>query len=147
MYLAGSLTLPALLGMSEPYDCRESQGHDTPSLLCNMYFESRGEGRLGMAATAHVTLNRMKHRYFPNTIQGVVWQYKQFSWTWKRDDMTTRELKVWKKIMKVAKGVLDGSIPDPTGGALFFHRIDIFPPDWAEKKDITAVIGDHIYYK
>ena len=49
---------------------------DVACLSKNIYFEARGEDTEGQVAVAHVTLNRVEHKNFPNTICEVVHQAK-----------------------------------------------------------------------
>ena len=50
-------------------------------LALNIYHEARGESLLGRKLVAQVTVNRVRHNGFPDTVCGVVRQSKQFSWT------------------------------------------------------------------
>ena len=55
-----------------------------PHALClalNMFFEARDQDFEGMMMVADVTIERVEDKRFPDSICGVVWQRKQFSWT------------------------------------------------------------------
>lgn len=67
-------------------------------LADNIYHEARGEGEKGWKAVAAVTINRTRHPEFPSTICGVVYQYKQFSWTIKKKRPAIKEKKLYEAI-------------------------------------------------
>lgn len=54
---------------------------ETECLALNIYHEARGETVLGRQLVAQVTMNRVEHSGFPDTVCGVVRQRRQFSWT------------------------------------------------------------------
>ena len=50
-------------------------------LAQNVYHEAKGENLAGKSAVAHVTLNRVEHRKYPNSICGVTKQAKlRYNW-------------------------------------------------------------------
>lgn len=51
------------------------------ALSLNVFMEAEGEGYQGMEHVATVTMNRVNSPLYPNNIQSVVLQRKQFSWT------------------------------------------------------------------
>ncbi len=131
-------------------------GADASQLKClalNIYWEARSEPVRGQLAVAHVTMNRVRNRAYPNTICKVVYQGDQhtlgacqFSW-WcdGRSDQPT-EYKAWQTSKTYARRVIEGRSKDPTGGALFYHLYTI-SPYWSAKKQRIARIGSHIYYR
>lgn len=50
-------------------------------MICNCFFETRGESLRGKHAVADVVMLRVRMREFPNSVCGVVHQNNQFSWT------------------------------------------------------------------
>ena len=125
---------------------------DMYCLTQNIYFEARNQSLRGQYAVAKVTLNRMIDKRFPNTVCGVVWQKKQFSWTHDgksdRPGKTYLEQKAWAKAQKVAsKAFEQWSIGnDGTKGAVFYHA-DYVKPYWRKSFTKTVKIQDHIFYK
>ena len=133
-------------------------------LAKNVYFEARNQGIAGQISVAHVTLNRVKDRRFPDTIKEVVTQgltrnswrdgvpfpikWKcQFSWycDGKKDEITN-----WESFNKIKRLMFtftanDGII-DITEGATHYHA-DYVYPDWAVTKTKTIEIEDHIFYR
>jgi spore germination cell wall hydrolase CwlJ-like protein len=56
-----------------------------------------------------------------------------------------QEYKAYREAKKVAKGILNGSDPDPTKGALFYHTTGVHPV-WAKGQEPIAKFADHIFY-
>jgi spore germination cell wall hydrolase CwlJ-like protein len=130
-------------------------------LAKNIYFEARGESLSGMVAVANVTMNRVNHDKFPNTICGVVKQAKyytnwkgnrvprrnacQFSWfcDGKSDDPI--DLIAYETSIKIAKVVMSGYI-DITRGSLFYHNHSV-DPHWSKSMSLVKVIGAHNFYR
>ena len=99
----------------------------------------------GQIAVAQVTLNRVAHSEWPSTICEVVYEPKQFSWTFLLKDHSTTEARAWKKAQIIARDVMIGNVEDPTYGAVFYHA-NYVSPDWAEFLDLSKVIGNHLFY-
>jgi len=130
---------------------------DTQCLAKNIYFEARSESTIGKVAVALVTLNRVEHPNFPNTVCGVVKQTKyypngkidlhscQFSWycDGKSDNPTE---KAFDEILILASVMLDWESSDVTDGALWYHSKKV-NPKWASHYDQTISIDNHIFYK
>jgi spore germination cell wall hydrolase CwlJ-like protein len=118
------------------------------SLLClalNLYHEARGEGPDGMMAVAQVTLNRVHHPDWPDTICEVVYQTSQFSWTNRKTDRPG-DSEEWTFAKAITIDVLMGeahSVLDHR--ALFFHATSV-QPAWADDMLLIGQIGDHKFY-
>jgi spore germination cell wall hydrolase CwlJ-like protein len=118
------------------------------SLLClalNLYHEARGEGPDGMMAVAQVTLNRVHHPDWPDTICEVVYQTSQFSWTNGKTEHPG-DSEEWTFAKAVTIDVLIGdahSVLDHR--ALFFHATSV-QPVWADDMLLLGQIGDHKFY-
>ena len=119
----------------------------TDCMTANIYHEARGESKKGQYAVAHVTMNRVKHEKFPDTVCEVVFQPKQFSWTHTIKDPRPREYQAWKQAQKIALDVMYGNVPDNTFGAIYYHA-DYVDPWWAKADGMfmTRTIGSHIFY-
>ncbi|MGU9956403.1 MAG: cell wall hydrolase [Arenicellales bacterium WSBS_2016_MAG_OTU3] len=137
-----ALTLMALTAYAHQYPSDEG----LTCLAENIYHEARGEVDSGKLAVASVTLNRVKSKYFPDSICKVVWQPKQFSWT--ADSNRFKKAlndKDWKKAMMIAKLAISGAHHAVVGEATFYHA-DYVNPGWAQKKLLVATIGAHLFY-
>ena len=55
------------------------------------------------------------------------------------------EYKSYLKAKEIAKKILDGTAPDPTKGAVYYHTLDV-KPIWRHKLDQVATYGNHIFY-
>jgi len=117
-------------------------------LARNIYHEARGESWEGMLAVGVVTLNRVKSPDYPDTIEGVVKDYKQFSWFW--DGMSDRvsDRLAWRKAKAAAAEVMmnqDHPLVEKLTGVMYYHA-DYVAPYWAGTKQEVATIGSHIFY-
>lgn len=117
-------------------------------LAQNIYFEARGEGRIGQEAVAWVTLNRVRDPRWPSTICAVVWQDSQFSWTHDGRGDTPRAGEAWDQAQELAARVTAEYDPrvDPTEGSVMFHA-DHVSPDWSERFARVVQIDAHIFYR
>lgn len=120
---------------------------DRECMAMNIYHEARSETIFGQIAVAQVTLNRMFMDRYPDTICGVVWQNKQFSWTHDGLSDTPKELGAWATSKAIAQLVLEtwDTEVDVTFGADHYHA-DSVSPFWSNQDKLTTVIGDHIFY-
>jgi N-acetylmuramoyl-L-alanine amidase len=117
---------------------------DIYCLAKNIYYEARGEPLEGQIAVAQVTLNRVASEAFHNTVCGVVYAHKQFSWTLDKD-RKIRDRKAWSDAVDLAAAVLNKSIHLPYFPALYFHTPQV-NPRWNRGKRVVARIGNHIFY-
>lgn len=112
-------------------------------LALNIYHEARGEPRNGQVAIAMVTMNRAG--WEADNVCQVVYERRQFSWTYSKRDHTPQESKAWKKAREITKGVIDGHHQDVTLGATHFHTHRV-RPSWSRSLEKTVRIGSHIFY-
>lgn len=148
--------------------------HNVEEMYCmslNIYYEARGESWKGKAAVAHVTLNRVKHPKYPNTICGVVLEAKtwnerpirdmcQFAWycdgqsdipqlRYKSDKRKNQAIKPnirdWQNSVDTAIQVTDGWSRDITKDATHYYNHNISTPSWSTVYPVTIVIGNHTF--
>lgn len=138
---------------------------DLKCLAQNIYHEARGEGERGMRAVAHVTVNRVDHDRFPDTVCGVVRQAKysewwraqgklvplrnrcQFSWYCDgRSDQITNQ-KAWRKSLRIAEEVLAGHSEDLTQGATHYYNPHKANPGWSQVYARTAQVENHTFLR
>ena len=142
---------------------------DDKAVTCmakNIFFEAAIESTAGKLAVAHVTLNRVDSKQFPNSVCEVVYegphytasngtQYPvrdrcQFSWYCDGKGDDPREgSRLWEDAQELAKYVLlrQEELPDITDGALHYHASYIDAPKWAKKTKINTKIDTHIFYR
>jgi N-acetylmuramoyl-L-alanine amidase len=111
-------------------------------LTLNIYHEARSEPQLGQIAIAHVTLNRAKKENL--SIEDVVLQPHQFSWTLEKNSFFPKEPKAFLQCMESAMIALRDN--DITKGATQFHQTGI-TPDWVSEYTFVEQIGSHKFYR
>ena len=125
-------------------------------LAQNIYFEAQGEPSGGQLAVALVTMNRVKNKRYPNTVCGVVWQRRQFSWTHDGKSDRPRDRLAWYRARQIAKFMYNKyfKLPeksrlalDITNGALHYYAPDLANPYWAKVKVVTREIGGHVFLR
>lgn len=124
---------------------------DEKNFAIAIYWEAKNENETGKIAVAHVILNRVEHKEFPNSITGVVSQGGrkrpcQFDYYCNSKPDTPTEKDNWEVSQKIAKEVLQGMHRDPTNGALFFHTVRIKNP-FSKKRQFLKKIGNNMFYK
>jgi N-acetylmuramoyl-L-alanine amidase len=112
-----------------------------------VYYEARGTSETSQAAVAHVVLNRADAEEFPDTPCAVVTEGCQFSYMCdgKPEDMAEPADRA--EAFETAEEVLEGDVPDPTGGALFFHSADAADTSFFESRPRATAIGGHVFYR
>lgn len=116
-------------------------------LAQNIYFESRGSNLADQAAVADVVMNRVESSRYPNTVCGVIHQYKQFSWYWdgKSDRMT--DTVAAKSAYYLAHQMLtNGRFRGISEGADHYHATYV-SPYWAKSFELIGQIGQHKFYR
>jgi len=152
--LIGRATLVSLICLVSSYAAdagARTLEEEQQCLALSIYWEARGEGRIGMFAVGWVVLNRIYDSQFPSTPCDVVREGGerppcQFSWWCDGRGDRPRERDSWIRAMLVAADLLTTPPPDPTGGALFYHSTDIRAP-WGRNRARTARIGAHVFYR
>ena len=147
MAVVGATATPAQAFTEQDLNC----------LALNIYFEARNQPRLAKAAVGHVTMNRVAHKRFPDTVCGVIkqavtWKGNvvrnkcQFSWWCDGRSDRPRNIKSWRAARLLARLILQHRINDKSDGAMWYHATYV-KPYW--RSDFTRVgqFGDHILYK
>ncbi len=117
-----------------------------------LYFEARGESFKGISAVAEVIVNRRNSGLFPGSVCRVINQGVggkrgcQFSYKCDGHKEVFRERGAYTRVAKIARLVLDGAMPQVTGGALYYHTKAV-RPSWSRKFHRTANVGAHYFYR
>jgi N-acetylmuramoyl-L-alanine amidase len=97
-------------------------------------------------------LNRVASKAHPARVCSVIREGEELGkgrcqFHWRCDDKpdVPREYAAWLDAQTLADEVLAGGMPDPTGGALFFHAVHV-SPQWVSRLRRTTQIGSHVYY-
>lgn len=112
----------------------------------NIYYESQGESLAGKLAVAKVTLNRTEHPNYPDTVCGVVYQRKQFSWTSNKALRSRpKDNALWQEAINIATDAYYSGLEELDHfKAISFHNLTV-NPKWNLKR--VAKIGNHIFYR
>jgi spore germination cell wall hydrolase CwlJ-like protein len=132
---------------------------DRDVLARTLYGEARGEGFDGMVAVAWSIRNRVNDgrdkSWWGEGYAGVCQAPWQFS-CWNQNDPNFPFLSGAKPIpaaefancQRAAAAVIDGTAPDPTGGATHYYATTMpKAPAWAAKATQTLKLGHHIFFK
>ncbi|MGH6804349.1 MAG: cell wall hydrolase [Methyloceanibacter sp.] len=150
-----SQTLDPILPLTEETQPAADRGSDERDyLIRTLVFETSGETEIGMAAVAHVILNRKRSGRWGDKIQDVVTYPQQFEpWMTRKDDIEKLSPSDprYLKAAVIADGVLSGLISDPTAGATHFlnpivvrQRRGGSLPSWADAHG--QPFGRHVFY-
>jgi len=115
-----------------------------------IYFESRGESKHGQLAVAHVVMNRVNSKYWPNTIEQVITQDCKFSY--RCDGSLKQGIKnrnAWIKATHIATNTIKGYNEDPTNGATHYVNYKKLKriPRWTKVYPKIAQIDNHTFFK
>ena len=117
-----------------------------------IYFEARGEEVLGQYAVAEVILNRVDSYDFPNSVCKVISEGAtnlhlcQFSYNCDGKPEYIKDIKSYKRILKLSNMLYSGTARLLTGGATFYHSRTV-SPTWTSALMKTSEIGRHIFYR
>ena len=134
---------PAILNITNAY-----------ILAATLWGEAADQGEEGQQAVMNVIMNRAKGS-FTNAVK-IALMPKQFSmWNGVTNPVATalenadvwRRDKKFQKCFQVVDQAFQGTLPDITGGAIFYFNPNKANPSWAKRLVHTATIGDHEFYK
>ena len=120
-----------------------------------MYHEARGEGAEGEKAVAEVILQRVRSRYYPNSVCEVVYEGtdrgdKRCQFSYACDDVSDEPVEpvAWERSRQLASRIMAGAVAlgGQTGNATSYHTVAVSPV-WAEGMERTGQIGNHVFYR
>lgn len=124
----------------------DSAGQALGCLAMNIYHEARGEPEMGKLAVAAVTMNRVDNKHYPDSVCGVVWQKKQFSWTSaKAESQIIKDAKAWENALEIAQRFMSGSELSVVGKATHYHNLAVSPA-WGDNQHLVTQVGNHLFY-
>ena len=130
----------------------EGRGRMTPMvcLAAAIFFEARDQSYEAQRAVANVVMNRVESPRWPDTICGVVYQDKAFSFT--HDGMSDNPKRYNKSVLDVkalviAKQIANNTIKGERLGltSTHYHTTSV-SPYWSKVYHQDGRIGDHIFY-
>lgn len=134
--------------LSELVRQQDTSGPLSEEMQClagTIYFESKGESLAGQLAVAKVVLARAESGRFPNSVCGVVYQPKQFSFVrGGKMPRIKKSGKTWSNAVAIAKIASNDHWESQVEGALFFHA-NYVSPGW--KLTRVGQIDRHIFYR
>lgn len=131
------------------------------ALTLNIFFEARGESEMGQHAVADTVITRVIDPRYPDSVEDVVLQHKQFSWVREKKVMSfvdlidlqhrvlhskgtkPADIAAYKRAEKLARKVLRPGYK-PRYRFTHFHSTKVHPY-WARYQG--AWIGRHIFYR
>lgn len=129
----------------------ETLTHENIDIFClakNIYHEAGHEPIEGKYAVAQVTLNRVHHPYYPNTICEVVMDPWQFSWANNRSKRWTHPKGPhWEEAKRIATLVIEQGYRHSGLDRVKYYHADYVHPRWANQFAMRKVIGRHIFYE
>lgn len=124
---------------------------DINILAKTLFGEARGESEEEKIAVAQVVLNRVKDKRWPNTLEEVILQPKQFS-CFNANDLNQPKVQnpekyesgAWKECLRISRNVLDGKYKDISQGANHYCTNN---PCWAKNQTPLLTIGKTKFFK
>lgn len=123
-------------------------------LALAIWREARGEPLQGREAVGSVIRNRVnfnKSSYYREVVKP--WQFSSITakgdpqlnlWPQPNDPVNWSS---WQEAQQVAQGIMNGTIADPTGGAMYYYATSIPLPSWARNMTMMCQIGNQRFYK
>ena len=111
------------------------------------YYEARGESDAGVVSVIHTILNRVAHKAWPDSVQGVVYKPKHFSYT--HDGSMKQGMNNKKQVARMnvlSYDVLHGLVGSPVGNSTHYHTTKV-NPYWVSDVNYIANVGNHIFYR
>lgn len=132
---------------------------DRDILARTLWGEARGESLAGQIAVAWAIRNRVNDgkakSWWGEGYAGVCQKPYQFS-CWNKSDPNFAYLSGAKPIpfrdlaqaRIAAEQVIDGRVPDPTGGATHYYATSMpRAPTWTVGAKLTLTLGQHVFFK
>lgn len=103
--------------------------------------EAKGEPYAGKVAVATVILNRVDSPLFPNTISGVIYQANQFT--------PVKTGSIHQPASADSKRAVQEALAfrGQGSGSLYFYNPQKTSNQWLRSKQVTVVIGNHVFAK
>lgn len=140
-----------------PIDTQASQSNhrfindrELDCLASNIYFESRNQPAIGQLAVGITTYIRSVEARWPDSICGVVYQPRQFSWvneSKQSQDISNSDFS-YLGALELASDILAGEYDNilPIFAPTHFHTTGV-NPSWNKNLYRLAVINDHVFYE
>ena len=125
---------------------------DAKILARAIFGEARGGSEELKIAVAQTILNRVRDNRWPNTLEKVILQPRQFS-CFNENDLNypkvqnpeAYEPEIWQECLGVAQGVLKGRYRDLANGANHYHT-NAVNPSWSRGEDPVNQIENTLFF-
>ncbi|HHY33712.1 MAG TPA: cell wall hydrolase [Firmicutes bacterium] len=107
--------------------------------------EAEAEPFEGQVAVGAVVLNRVESPEYPNTITDVIYQVDQGYVQFTPVANGTINLPPTEQAIEAADRALAGE--DPSLGAIGFYNPSKSYDPWVRTRPVTAIIGNHVFFK
>ena len=134
-----------------------AEGADLFCMAEAIYFESRGESKIGQLAVGITIKNRFQSERYPDNICAVVRQGRylygspvkhqcQFSYFCDGKPEKITDWKAWEKAISMAQIVLTARL-EILGleNVTHYHSVKV-QPDWSKKLQYKTTVGGHLFY-
>jgi len=117
-----------------------------------IYYEAGNQNIIGKASVGLVIKNRVNRKRWPSKFCDVIRQPNQFSYYWdgKPEPMPRKKNRIEERALTESKVIawliLTDSLPDFTGGAVYYHSTKIEPLRWTTELLVSGEFGDHVMY-
>ena len=128
---------PGILQIPAPVIDQKQEHPDLDLLARLITAEAKGECLTGQVAVGSVVLNRVADPRFPDTINGVIFEPRQFQPVWQG----TLPDKAGETSREAARMALEGD--NPVSDALYFYHIELASCDWIRSRETVVDIGVH----
>ena len=116
-----------------------------------IYFEARGEDRIGQVSVGLVIMNRVKSNRYPDTICEVVRQPMQFSYrngtvpTVVINDIDSDDGKALTDIVQLSIDITNKHIRDFTDSSTHYFAHNLVNPNWANYGEVSLIVNNHTF--
>lgn len=161
--IKSALTIPLELNVSpepvrQPEEIQCYMNPQCQKLAEAIFFEGRGESRIGQIAIAYTIINRRDSWKWPDTVKEVVDEKRgktcQFSYHCEltikeKIEKIENELVAWNSSLSVAYEVFNFSVPDVTNGAdHYYNPKEVkYTPKFAKVYAYVDTIGNHKFFR
>lgn len=104
-----------------------------------VHAEAKGEPYVGKVAVANVVINRVEHEQFPDTVKEVIYQKNAFQPV---QNETIHEAADSEAYNAVTEALVLNKHKDQS---LYFYNPDTATDEWIRSRDVTKVIGNHVF--
>lgn len=127
------------------YQCGRNAGART-CMVCNCYFESRGEPIKGKIAVGLTVMSRVNSGLYPSNACGVIYDAGQFSWTRTNGRSAIRSSSRNSSSLYQCEQAADFALQNSNvRGPMNFHATYV-NPRWGSNFRRSETIGNHVFY-